>query len=69
MLCVNEHYLGLLVPAGTHDIELHYVRPYQKTGYVLSLIGIAAFIILLVFRKLIVERVPGHDRKTPKPSP
>ena len=64
VLCVNEHYLGLLVPAGTHDIELHYVRPYQKTGYVLSLIGIAAFIILLVFRKLIVERVPGHDRKT-----
>ena len=53
---VNEHYLGMVIPAGTHNIELHYTRPYQKLGYMLSLEGIAAFIILIVFKKLFKEK-------------
>ncbi len=45
----NERYLGVPVPAGDHTVTLRYSRPYKKAGFVLSLVGLAAFAGLIVF--------------------
>ena len=47
--CVNEHYLGLLIPEGRHVINLHYRMPYKTAGFALSLLGMAAFGAVCLF--------------------
>ena len=47
VLLANDHYLGLLVPAGEHAIAFRYHRPYQKAGFLLTAAGLAALIALI----------------------
>ncbi len=46
LLCVNEHYLGLVIPQGLHDIRLTYSTPLKKEGAILSLFGILALAVI-----------------------
>ena len=48
---VNNHYLGVLVDAGDHDISFKYDTPYLKAGEILSLIGIIAFLLLMIIER------------------
>ena len=48
VLNVNERYMGILIPAGTHNIRFNYSMPYKKAGAVLTLIGILVFIVIIV---------------------
>lgn len=50
----NEHYLGIDVPPGDHDLELKYERPYRKVGLAVSALGLiisATYIIMDKRRK------------------
>ena len=47
--CVNERYPGIVVPEGTHKIRFRYHMPYKKEGFLLSILGIAALIALLLY--------------------
>ncbi len=49
VLCLNERYMGILIPAGDHNIRFQYSMPYKKAGMVISLIGLVGFIVLIVF--------------------
>ena len=48
VLCLNERYMGIVIPAGTHRIRFNYSMPFKKAGLVLTLIGIAVFIIIIL---------------------
>jgi len=48
VLNVNERYMGILIPAGTHNIRFNYSMPFKKAGAVLTLIGILVFIVIIV---------------------
>ena len=54
LICVNSHYIGLVVPKGSHGICLQYSRPMKVEGFIVSMIGvitfICSFIALTVFR-------------------
>ncbi len=45
-------YSGLPLEKGSHSIELRYFNPDFKIGICLSLVGLALFVMLFVFRKL-----------------
>lgn len=47
--CLNERYLGIVVPQGQHDISFRYHMPYKKEGFLLSIFGLIALITLLLF--------------------
>ncbi len=44
-------FIGLQVPAGAHDIQITYETPGLKAGAVISLIGIAGFIGIILYRR------------------
>ena len=44
LYCLNDRYIGLVVPKGDHSIEIRYSTPYKKEGMILSAIGI--FVLL-----------------------
>ncbi len=48
----NRAFIGLEVPAGTHDVELYYITPGLKQGILLSGAGLVSLAVLLVvYRK------------------
>ena len=48
----NRAFIGLEVPAGTHDVELYYITPGLKQGILLSGAGLLSLAVLLaVFRR------------------
>lgn len=49
--CLNEHYIGLHLPQGTHAIRLSYSTPYKKEGAIMSLIGVFALIAVAIIDK------------------
>lgn len=44
----NDRYLGVILTKGEHDVELRYNRPFQKEGVALTIVGVAAFVTLLI---------------------
>lgn len=51
VFCINEHYVGLHVPKGDHFIHLQYATPYKKEGVIISIIGLAAFAVIVFLCK------------------
>ena len=49
--CINEHYLGMYVPEGKHDIYLHYQTPYNREGALISLLGAVALFAVCLFER------------------
>ena len=48
----NRAFIGLEVPAGTHDVELYYITPGLKQGILLSGMGVISLtVLLIVYRK------------------
>ena len=48
----NRAFIGLEVPAGTHDVELYYITPGLKQGILLSGVGVISLaVLLIVYRK------------------
>lgn len=47
----NIMYMGVLVPEGTHRVELQYETPYLKAGLLISIVGFGLFVLFLVFEK------------------
>ena len=41
VLCLNRHYLGLVIEAGDHHVHFEYQMPYGKAGLILTMMGIA----------------------------
>lgn len=56
VLCVNKHYIGVMVPKGYHDISFKYSMPYKHAGFAVSLFGLLSCLGVIVF----IER---KDRK------
>ena len=50
--CLNERYIGVVVPKGKHAIGFNYHTPYKTEGFVISLIGIVVFVAFVVYEKL-----------------
>ena len=49
--CVNERYLGIVIPGGDHQIRFVYNAPYKKAGFVLTVIGLLLFAGLVWINK------------------
>ncbi|MFR8179604.1 MAG: hypothetical protein ACLU80_06430 [Dorea sp.] len=48
---VNTAFLGCKIESGNHEVKIIYHAPGTTTGKVLSLIGIAGFVLVLVQEK------------------
>ena len=48
LLCVNKHYLGVELSAGDHTVLFRYGTPLKEEGFMLSLGGIAALVLLII---------------------
>lgn len=48
---VNTAFVGVPLKAGSHKVEFTYTTPYRKTGILLSLVGLACFISLVVLER------------------
>lgn len=53
---VNKAFLGFKLKEGNHNIKITYKAPFQKEGLILSMIGVIAFIILII-----VDKKKIHD--------
>ena len=51
VLCVNEHYLGLLVPEGSHKIAFHYSTPFKKAGAAVTLLGFILLALICIYER------------------
>ena len=58
VFCVNGHYIGMVIPPGTHAITLEYHAPYKKAGGLLS----AAGILFLTGMRFINRRKKEKDQ-------
>ena len=57
--CLNDRYLGIVVPPGGHRILFRYHRPFGRAGFVLTILGFAAFLAVI----LLERRVSGCGRE------
>ena len=48
---VNTAFLGCKIESGNHELKIIYHAPGTTTGKILSLIGIAGFLLVLVREK------------------
>ena len=69
--CLNERYLGIMIPAGEHTVRIAYTRPYGKIGLVISIIGIVTFCMIIFTeekkkKKRNTEKDPIHEKNTAK---
>ena len=62
LLQTNVMYMGVPLTAGEHTIELRYTTPYLKVGLLLTGAGFAAFIVLLIYRKVRRPKGPKTER-------
>ena len=46
---VNKAHLGFKLNKGNHQIEIKYNAPYQRQSLIITIIGIASFVILIYF--------------------
>lgn len=56
---VNTAFLGCKIESGNHEVKIIYHAPGTTTGKVLSLIGIAGFVLVLVQEKRIQKIIQG----------
>ena len=50
--CLNKRYPGIVVPAGDHTIRFSYHTPYKDEGGRLSVIGFAAFLLVILITEI-----------------
>ncbi|MCD8342298.1 MAG: YfhO family protein [Clostridiales bacterium] len=62
LIRTNVAYMGLLLDAGDHTIELRYTTPYLKIGAIVSCIGVAALIVCCVVRRRRKKDVPVEKK-------
>ncbi|MBR3289994.1 MAG: YfhO family protein [Clostridia bacterium] len=55
-VCTDDLYLSVVVPAGTHHIELHYATPYLKHGAIVSLVTAAGLIVWALIHRIRKKR-------------
>ena len=48
---VNEAFLGIAVEEGEHNIEFKYTTPYLKVGTIFSIIGVLAYLSIIIIDK------------------
>lgn len=48
LIRANISYMGLMLDAGEHEIELHYRTPYKRVGGLISAVGVALFAVSIV---------------------
>ena len=58
---VNTAFLGCKIESGNHEVKIIYHAPGTTTGKVLSLIGIAGFLLVLVLEKR-KQKIQGSIR-------
>lgn len=46
--CLNDRYLGIVIPEGEHTIAFEYQMPGKYVGYTFTFVGIAAFALTIV---------------------
>ena len=51
VLKANEHYIAVKVEEGSHEIVLQYMTPGLKVGTAVTLLSLAAYLGLIVYRK------------------
>ena len=51
LLKVNEAFIGCEVEAGKHKIRFKYETPYLKLGIFISIIGLLAYIVVIIIEK------------------
>ncbi len=59
---VNTAFLGCKIESGNHEVKIIYHAPGTTTGKVLSLIGIAGFVLVLVQEKRKQKIIQGSIR-------
>lgn len=45
---VNYQYMGINLPAGTHDIRLHYQLPGLKMAFLITISGAGVFLLIIL---------------------
>ena len=56
VFCINAHYLGIEIPPGDHVVKLRYRTPYKLEGILISIAGVLALLLLLLFNQLQRQR-------------
>lgn len=51
LLRADDMFMGLMLPAGTHQIELRYTSPYLKEGGIISIVSWLMFVCLVMRNK------------------
>lgn len=51
VLKVNEAFIGINIEAGEHTVEFKYETPYLKLGIVFSILGILAYVSIIIIEK------------------
>ena len=46
---VNIGFCGILLPSGTHELELRFEAPFQSTAFVVSWLSLLLIILLIIF--------------------
>ncbi|MCR5507786.1 MAG: YfhO family protein [Lachnospiraceae bacterium] len=50
--CLNDKYIGMVIPEGGHSVMIRYTTPYKKSGGIISALGIIiAMVIVMMERK------------------
>ena len=49
-LLVNIGFMGIIVEAGTHTVELRYRVPYFKTGLIVSVLSVFIYVLFVLSR-------------------
>ncbi len=55
VLKVNKAFIGINLEVGKHDVRFEYETPYLKLGLVFSIIGIIAYIFIIILDRKILE--------------
>jgi len=54
--CINTHYIGLDIPPGNHSISLHYRTPHKTEGFLVSLAGLLALVLIILGNHFLQKR-------------
>ncbi|MBR6486019.1 MAG: YfhO family protein, partial [Lachnospiraceae bacterium] len=49
--CINEQYIGAVIPEGRHSVRFCYNTPLKKEGEILSLFGLICIAVIFVLQK------------------
>ena len=57
----NDRYMGIKLSKGDHNVELVYIRPLQKEGFILTIVGVAIFAIIIIAGEIKYKRKKTFD--------